>query len=296
MNIWEAFCNSSYYNIYFDLLVAKGVKRKNAINLKEFYCGCLQRIKETRFSLDLKAINKKEVFADKLREIFEVKWKDHFKHDELVPHFYEYLKFLDSIQCLYNDFICEEEKSRLTNIEITDSLTEYELEYMVDGKLVAIMNPTLIYMLRECIVERKITPKKVTIICKNFYGDLINMSTSEYKSLINKLWNPSRKVKKGKHSTNIRIVFPDGSYEQSSTLDALKKIVLFYGFDNVLNKHLPMRKEQLITKYAGIGKEKIYEKIEDGKYILNIGNAIDRLKMANTINAMFGKKLNIEIV
>ena len=296
MNIWEAYCNSAYYNIYFNLLVTKGHKRTDAIKLKEYYCACLQRIKETMLSSELKQINDKEAFAGKLHEIFNVKWKDHFKHNELIPHFYAYLKFLDSIQCIYNDFISAEEKERLTNIEIVDSLTEYELEYMVDGKLVALMNPALLYQLRECIVEREIAPQRVTIICKNFYKGLLDMSVSEYRNLISKLWNPARVARQGRRESRMRIVFPDGRNELCPTLDGLKKIVTFYSIDKVYNKHLDIRKEKFLTKYVVIGKEKIYERIEDNMYIINIGNALDRIRMANTINAMFGNKLVVELV
>lgn len=296
MNIWEAYCTPAYYNIYIDLLVAKGMKRESAENIKVLYTGCLQRIKESCFAKELKAINDKKAFQLKLQDIFEVKWKEHFKHKEMFQHFYEYLKFLDSIQCLHNDFINDTEKKRLTNFKVTVSLTNYELEYMIDGKLVALMNPTLLAMLYELIIEKKLKPTIAALTCYNFYNGLIDMSAKEYATLINNLWHPSRRIRKGGKRNQIKIIYPDNTSECLTTLDALKKIVLYYGFDNVLNKHLPMREEQLITKYAGIGKEKMYEQIEEGKYILNIGNTMDRLRIANTINVMFGKKLNIELV
>ena len=296
MNIWEAYCTPAYYNIYIDLLVAKGMKRESAEKIKILYSGCLQRIKESCFAKELKAISDKEAFLLKLQDIFEIKWKEHFKHKEMFQHFYEYLKFLDSIQCLHNDFINEAEKKRLANFKVTDSLTNYELEYMIDGKLVALMNPTLLAMLYELITEKKLKPTIAALTCYNFYNGLINMSVKDYAKLINNLWHPSRRIRKGGRHNQIKIIYPDNTSECLTTLDALKKIVLFYGFNEVLKKKLPIRDESVVVKYVPVGKEGTYELIEDGKYILNIGNAMDRLKMANTINVMFGKKLDIELV
>lgn len=297
MNIWEAYCNHGYYNIYFNLLVAKGMKKESAENLKEQYFAYLQRIKTTKFAKDLKAINSREEFLNKLHDIFEVKWKDHIneKYKEIIPHFYNYLKFLDSMQALHGDFLCKEEKTRLINITIEDSLTEYETEYLVDGKLVALMNPSLLYTLREYIVERNISPSKVTIACKNFYGTTLDMSSEDYLRLINDLWTPSRRIKKGRGRNKIRISYHDGSNELYTTLEALKQIVLFYGFDEVSKTKLKIRDEYAVTKYVGYGKENVYEEMGDGIYINKLGNAKDRMNLARAINKIMGCKLNIEL-
>ena len=90
MNIWEAYCNHGYYNIYFDLLVAKGMDKEETEDLKGLYCAYLQRIKGTVFAQELQAIDDPDVFLEKLHDIFEVKWKDNLKYKELPQHFYKY--------------------------------------------------------------------------------------------------------------------------------------------------------------------------------------------------------------
>ena len=37
MNIGEAYCKPGYYNVYFDILVIKGLKREDAEALKHQY-------------------------------------------------------------------------------------------------------------------------------------------------------------------------------------------------------------------------------------------------------------------
>lgn len=297
MNIWEAYCTPAYYNIYFDLLVAKGMKREEAENVKQLYNAYLQRIKETRFAQDLKAINNKNIFLAKLHEIFEIKWRNNIKYKEVAVYFYNYLKFIDSMQALHNCYINDDEERRIRLMaeDGIEEFTEYETEYLANGKLVAIMNPGLIALLREYIEVEKLSPSKTTIVCKNFYNGLIDMSAADYKRLIDELWAPSRRVKKGGKHNKIRLTYPNGESVLHTTLDALKNIVLFYGFDEVCKKRLQTRGENFLCKYVTIGKEKIYEPIEEGMYINNQGNTTDRLKLARTVNVMFGSKLNIEL-
>ena len=38
MNTWDAYCKHTYYNIYFDTLVAKGLSRERVEKQKEQYC------------------------------------------------------------------------------------------------------------------------------------------------------------------------------------------------------------------------------------------------------------------
>ena len=242
MNIWEAYCNHGFYNIYFDLLVAKGMEKESAENLKALYFAYLQRIKGTVFAQELQAIDDPDVFLEKLHDIFEVKWKDNLKYKELPPHFYRYMKFLESMEALHNKFFNEAEKVRIEAMATKGvcALTEYEREYMRSGKLVALMNPGLLKILHKLIVQEKLAPKKAALICRNFYGNLLDMSPDEYAKLINDLWYPTRQIKKGGRHNMMRISYPDGVTEKNTTLEALKKIASFYGFDEVLKKKLQM--------------------------------------------------------
>ncbi len=298
MNIWEAYCTSAYYNIYFDLLVAKGMKREQAENVKQLYNAYLQRIKGTRFAQDLKAINNKNIFLAKLHEIFEIKWKNNIKYKEIADYFYDYLRFLDTMQALHKCYINNEEKARIKAMaeKEAETLSEYETEYMKDGKLVALMNPGLLTILHELIIENKLAPSKATLACKNYYGDLLDMSVADYKRLIDKLWTSSRIIKKRGVRSKIRVTYPDKREEAYSTLDALKNIVLFYGFDEVCKKRIPIRGEYLLCKYVTMGKEKIYESFGEKMFINNQGGSKDRMNAARTINRMFGEKLQIELI
>lgn len=295
MNIWEAYCNHGYYNIYFDLLVAKGMEKESAENLKSLYCAYIQRIKGTIFAQELQMLDKPAAFLEKLHDIFEVKWKDNLKYKELPEHFYRYMKFLDSMQALHNKFFNEDEKERIVAMASNGvkELTEYEREYMRSGKLVALMNPGLLSILQELIVQERLAPKRATLICRNFYGNLLDMSPKEYAALINELWYPSRQIKKGGRHNMMRITYPDGTAEKLTTLDALKKIVLFYGFDEVFKKKTMIRDTAFLVKYVPVGKEEIYERMDESMHILNIGNTKDRMNVARTINIMFGRKLEI---
>lgn len=298
MNIWEAYCKPGYYNIYFDLFVAKGMPREEVENMKQLFNAYKQRINESCFKQELKAINSPSEFLNRLKEIFEVKWKNHIKYTEVAELFYGYLKFLDSMQALHNDFINNEERKRLCGVNCfnTGSLTCYETEYMVDGKLVALMNPTLLTMLRERINEDNLSTKRAPSICKNFYEGLIDMSIGEYAELINIFWDKTRRIKKGGKHNKIKITFPDGEEKELTTLCALTEIVNFYGFNAVLDKNLQIRNEKFLVKYVNVGKEKIYDSFGERMYINNQGDSKDRIHMARTINRMFGDKLQIELI
>lgn len=297
MNIWDAYCNPAYYNIYFDLLVAKGMKREDAERIKERYNAYVQRIKKTCFAQELKVIDNTDMFLSKLHDIFEIKWGKHLKYKEIPLYFYNYLKFLDSMQALHNSFFNNEEKKRIKAMADSELevLSEYETEYMKNGKLVALMNPGLLLILHELITEQRLSPPKASLVCLNFYKGLVDMSAAEYALLIQNLWSPSRRIKKGGKHNMIKLTYPDGCSELYGTLDALKKIVLFYGFDEVCKKKLLMRNELFVCKNIAIGRENIYDSIEQGLYINNKGDAKDRLNLARLINKMFGSKLSLDM-
>lgn len=201
MNIWEAYCNPSYYNVYFEFLKAKGIKPEEAENLKEQYCVYLQRIKGTILGIDLEDITTKEVFLDRLKDIFYVKWAGKVKYQSMPAHYEHYLTFLDTMQVLHNDFINDKEEERLINLNINipvKELTEYETQYLIDSKLVALANPQLLYILKRYIENHGIASKRLALVCKEFYGDLLpKMESEDYVRLISMLWTSSHQVKKG---------------------------------------------------------------------------------------------------
>jgi hypothetical protein len=300
MNIWEAYCKPGYYNVYFDILVIKGLKREDAEALKHQYTVYIQRLKNCRFASDLKKCITPESFKEKLKEIFTIKWKDNLKFVEMPKLFEDYLTFLETIQALYGDFISPEEKRRLIDpamdLPITD-LTSYELENIKDGKLVVLMNPMLLSFLKEFIEVDKLTPAKATSVCRTFYGDLLpDMEPEDYVSLLEFWWNKSRVLKKGGKYKQFKISFPDGSEEICSTTEGLKKIVMLYGFEECMKMKIVIQNNPFLVKYVPKGSEKIYGEIEPGKYFNLRGQTKDRLNVVRRINMHFGNKLTIELV
>lgn len=300
MNIWDAYCKPAYYNIYFDLLVFKGMSRKDSEFLKDQYTTYLQRIKSTIFSRELKNCCNVEDFKSKLVDIFENKWKNHIQYKEMPDHYYAFLTFLESIEALHDDFINEEEKKRLVGKEPDipiKELTSYELNYLCDGKLVALMNPQLLRYLKLFIEKEGVKPSKAATICQTFYGDLLpQMGYEDYAKCIEYLWDSSHRVKKGGKKNKIKIVFPDNTEETLPMTDALIKIIKFYGVEEVRSKKIQIRNNDLILRSVTKDKEKIYEHVDENFYLYLNGDLKDRLNVVNRINLSFNKQLKIELV
>ena len=300
MNIWDAYCNPAYYNIYFDTLTAKGMSREKSEKLKYQYCNYLLRIKQTRFGKELRSCASKEEFLGLIKEIFEDYWKDKIKYEEMPARFISYLTFLDSIQALHNDYISEAEKQRLIDPDPVipiERLTTYETDYLVNGKLVALMSPQLLSILKDFIEDEKTPPHKASVICQTYYGDLLpNMGVKDYTALIRYLWDSSHKVKKGGKHNMLKITFPNTEEATCTTLEGLKRIISFYGIEEVMKQKCFIRDEPLIVKYVQMGKESVYDSI-DGTYYINIlGNTKDRMNIIRRINMHFGNKLKVELV
>ena len=299
MNIWKAYCNPDCYNIYFDLLKAKGMKAEETESLKEQFCVYLQRIKHTCFASELNRIETRKEFLEKLKDIFYVKWAGRVMYQTMPYHYERYLHFLDTMQAFHNDFINDEEKRRLINpnfdIPIAE-LTEYEKEYLVGDKLVALTNPQLLYILKEYIETRGMNPDRLTLVCKDFYeGHLPNMDSEDYAKLIAKLWSPARKVKKGGGRNKFQITFPDGCVEQYSILEGAMKVVNFYGFDEIYKFKPQIRGTALLVNYVIFGQEKDYKEIGKNQYIRYTGNYKDYLNVLRLINVHYGRQLKIEM-
>lgn len=299
MNIWASYCNPDYYNMYFSFLKAKGINPEEVEKLKSQYCAYLQRIKQSCFASELQEITTREEFANKINEIFNVKWEGKIAYSSMPSHYLRYLDFLDTIQALHQDFINENEKNRLINTDFDipiPQLSHYEEEYMVEGKLVALANPQLLHILKEYIETRGITPKKLTLICKDFYEGLLpDMDSDDYAELIKMLWSRTRQVKKGGRRNKILITFPDGESGEYLVLDGTLRVIEYYGFDDVLKLKTQLRGANLIVKYVPFGLEKIYREIGSAQYIRFDGNYKDYLNALRAINIHFGSKLKIEL-
>lgn len=299
MNIWEAYCKPEYYNIYFAFLKAKGVKAEEVGKIKAHYTAYIQRLKSTCFASDLKKINTREEFIDKLKDIFYVKWADRILYKEMPAHYLHYIDFLDTIQALYNDFINDDEKRRLINpnvdIPIVE-LTPYENEYTIDGKLVALANPQLVYILKEYIESTGMSPDRLTLVCRDFYeGHFPNMESEDFHKLLKMLWSTSRHVRRGGGRNKIQITFPDGHVEKFGIFEAILQVIEYYGFENILKFRPQMRGNSFLVKHMPFGKEHHYREIGCAQYVLVDGNYKDNLTILRLINIHCGKKLKVDL-
>lgn len=299
MNIWEAYCKPEYYNIYFAFLKAKGIKAEEVETIKSHYTAYIQRIKGTRFAADLKNITSRVDFIDKLKEIFFVKWADKILYKEMPGHYLRFIDFLDTIQVLYNDFIDEDERCRLINhnfdIPIAN-LSSYENEYIVDGKLVALANPQLIYILRGYIESSAMSPDRLTLVCRDFYeGHFPNMTPDDYHKLIKMLWSSTRQVRRGGGRNKIQITYPDGRVEQLGIFEAVLHVIEFYGFDEICKFKPQMRGNPFLVKHIPYGQEGNYREISSAQFVRVDGNYKDNLSILRLINIHYGRRLVIDL-
>ena len=300
MNIWEAYCTAKYYNYYFLIQGRKYNDINKANDLKGQYQALLQRFKESPFAAELKEINESSLFLQKLKLIFEDKWSGYLKYTEMPSHFYNYLSFLDSVQAIYGDYISPDWSKSLLNFrnEINDKkLSLYEKNYMIDGKLFALMNPYLLYILKKQIEEYKSKLAVCANICKDFYGDLIpSMTLKDYKELINLIWKENRHLQGNRRRDRIKITFPTGEEQLLYGFDALKAIVDYYSFEKVFKRKILVRDFPLLITQSLKPDESRYKNLDGNHYINYTGNMKDHLKTAHRINIDLGGELKIDQV
>lgn len=300
MNIWEAYCESRHYSVYFDIVRRQLDSQRQANKLKSQFQVYLQRIRETSFALELSAINNRLEFKNKLEDIFSNKWAGHIRYDEMPYYFIKYLDFLTSREVIHNDFININEKQQIINLgkEVLDgSLTTYETECMRDGKLFALMNPHLLYHLRTSIIDNRVNPTVAAQICVNFYEDLLpDMTLEDYQNLVKKIWHYGGRVRAAGRNNYLQITFPDQSVQTLSVSDGLKKIIEHYTFEHVRKLGILVRERKLLLNYTPIADKDLYEEIGRNQFIERTGNATDKYNIAMSINRQLGENLQIKLV
>ena len=221
------------------------------------------------------------------------------EYKEMPFHFLAFLDFLDSIQVIYSDFINDEEKSRLLNfkqISEEKKLSRYELEYMRDNKLLAIMNPNLLHILKHEIEERKIKPSVGGVICKDYYGELLpEMSVLDYSKLVKKIWNTNKKPRGNKKTNFFMITFPDGESKKLSITEAVFKLVSHYSFERIYKLNLQLRKHPFLLNHVPFADKNRYRELNDGRYVNVTGNFKDFYGLLRAVNLMLGNELKIEM-
>ena len=275
------------------------MSREKSQKLQDKYFNYLTRLKET-FANRLKECTTVEEFETALHNIFEVKWEGYIKYPEMINYYFDYLIFLESIQALHNDYINNQEKRRLVGDEPDIpilQLTKYETNYMRNGKLVALMNPHLLVFLKEFIEKDRIKPEKAVGMCKNFYGDLLpEMTTKDYSNLLKYWWSPAKEVRKAGKKNKIKIIFSNGEEQILTFSEAMTKVVLFYGPEQIKKSKVAIGDHDLVMSWIPMGKEQLYDNIGNGYYLYNTGNSRNRLNTMRMINMRFGNKLKIEMV
>lgn len=302
MTIWDAYCDAGWRAGFHRLLCAKGMPAKEAGEIMYMFSEYVSRIKGTIFSSELAQINDRKEFAQKLDDIFQNKWKNHMKDSyRVIPaYFKDYLSYLDGAQAVHGIFFNDEEKERF-DIENPDfpqkELTKYETDFMKDGKLVSLQNPALLSMLRYVLQKGDVSLTAIPRYCKNYYLQTIpSMKVSDFKPLIADIWDTAKVARRGKRDNKFEITYPDGVVEIMPTRDALKTVILYYGFQEVKLKRLKIRGNDLVVSMCPYGKEKNYEEIPGIGFFNVDGDVTDRRNMLNTINSIFGRKLKITLV
>jgi hypothetical protein len=166
----------------------------------------------------------------------------------------------------------------------------------VDGKLVAIANPQLIYILRGYIESAAMNPDRLTLVCQDFYGEHFpKMESEDYQKLIKMLWSSSRQVRRGGGRNKIKITYPDGRTEQLGIFEAVLQVVEFYGFDEIYKFKPQMRGNPFLVKHIPYGQEGNYREIHSAKFVRVDGNYKDNLSILRLINIHYGRKLVIDL-
>lgn len=300
ITIWKAYCDISWRAAYERLLKASGMSSIKSKRIMEKFGVYINRIKDCAVIDDLYTIQTREEFSAKLNWIFNTLWKYNIQENyaDMYDHFMAYLKFLDSLQAIKGEFFNEEEEKRLNIIMPTiplESLSEYELPYLKNGKLTILNNPVLLSWLRNSLKTGLVKTSVLPNLCKKFYGDLLpNMKPADYTKLIETIWTPEGKSRGVRRNNQITIVYPDGIEKVLGSLDTLKAVILYYGLDVVYSKRLAFRDHDLLVKTMQLEKDK-YDPIDNDYLVLKTGNLRDRYTMINLVNRICGERLKISL-
>lgn len=298
MNIWKAYCTAKYYNYFFCILARKLNNTNKAYELKKQYQTYLTRIRGTILDKDLAKITNPNEFRIKLNDIFENKWTGHFQYNEMPAIYYSYLDFLECIEIIYEEYINDDWRERVKQAQKllnNQELSKYETDYIINGKLIALMNPYILFSLKRDIQNFNL--QSCADICKDYYGDLIpSMTTADYLELIQLIWRPNRNLQGNRRRDRIKITYPSGEEQLLNGFDAVKAIIDYYSFERVLSRKILVRKFPLLIIQSLEPDKNRYKHLDGNRYINYTGNMTDHLKTANRINTDLGRELKIEKV
>ena len=302
MKLWDSFCDAGLRKQYRNLLIAQGLTKEQAETIYEKFSHYIAKIKKAPIiRKGFESCKSKTEFCDHIQNLFQETWCDYIpeSYKDIPSHFYHFLDYLDAVQAIKNDFISEEEKLRLIPSEFEfplSKLTSYEECCLKNGKLVALLNPILLNLIRSSFDKGQLNLANASLDCQVYYGDLLpEMTSSDYTKLINDIWNKSKEMKKGGGHNKFKITLPDGSIQTLTTTEALKLIIGFYGFEEIRSRHLLIRDRYFLVSSPPLDAKKLYECIGDNQYMNIDGATKDRARIARTINLLFGERLVIEL-
>lgn len=302
MTFWEAYCDSGIRGGYKRLLCAEGYLVRDAEDIMDKFFVYVTRMKGTCFASELNAINDRTEFLNKLNEIFSVKWKDHIKDSYSImhSHFVAYLDYLRIAQASRGEYINAEEKNAIEQAGFqfpAEKLSDLESRYVKDGKITALINPTLICLIRKQYREQGSQRKSIGLLCKNYYSKVLpKMTATDCLKLIDDIWASKDRVRAAGHDRKLKITFPDMTVTELSMTDGLKAMALYFGPDKIKAKKIALRGRNLVTNVLPLSGKEDYISIDETYYMNTVGNYKDKLNAANTINAMFNRPLKIELI
>lgn len=299
MTIWGAYNNSDWLNGFKLVLKAEGLSTTLANRYMLQFTHYVNRINSGTYWNRVVSLTSYEDMARQIDLIFNVEWKDQRdpKYQHVPGLMIKYLTYLDTAQAFYNEYFTDEFKMRLENpVSKLTELSEYELNYIKDGKLTILINPNLIVLLRKYIDDGSIKVKNASMLCKMFYGELLpEMTESDYQALIEQKWK-SHGAKRAQGRRDLfKLTYKDGHVEEMGQKDCLVYLVETIGPEAIMKKRLQHNGEDIIAKRSPIGQESLFSQLNSGFYLNLKGNSKAKLKTANLLSMMFNLGIKITL-
>lgn len=302
ITIWEILYNGSWRSGYRRILNAKGLSAKEVEKILYQMGVYINRLRLT-FAPELERINDLQQFKDKIDEIFTIKWKNYVKDSYIgmYEHFVAYLNIIDTLEAIHGDFFSNKGKERLINGEKIEAeeLGRYEVPYIEDDKLKVLMNPFLLYSIKRRMDSKNMSLTEASSFCYSYYMHFLpEMKTKDYSKLLKQIWNYGGRAKSGSKSKRFTITFKDGKQEKLQGVEALKRIIDYFGIKQVFNRKLQVAGHPLLIKkglYVSPDEDARYEDYDNVFKVFNQSKFKDLYNIINTMNHLFGNKLKVEI-
>lgn len=290
---------------YYDLDIRKGVKKyllaqglsiNKVDKTYERFGVYLSRLKSVGYDKKLQNAFTLDSFISSLRVIFEEKWVNNIKYEEMPNFYYWYTDYLQTIVAIDPNISIDGINLCFSDCSL-EQLTSFETLYIKHGKLTIITNPKLICRVAPMLKKNEGTLDDAITIAKGFYGDLLpKMTDSDWGNILIQIWPQNAKKKKNATNRNIEIRYPDGTSRVFSGNDAMFEVAKMIGVQKLSSlKSIKHRGKDLITRVVEPVNALSYKELEYGWYLNMLGNNNDKLKTLLVLNTIYSLKLNINI-